>query len=49
MRQIALRLIRLGRQEEASALLRARHQEFIGRDQRAEANHLAGIVWTMKL
>lgn len=49
LRQIALRLKRLGRSDEASTLLRARHHDLINRDQRAKANLLAGIVWTLGL
>ncbi len=49
LRQTALRLKRLGRSDEASTLLRARHRDLIDRDQPAKANHLAGIVWTMGL
>ena len=49
LRQIALRLKRLGRSDEASALLRARHRRLIDQNRYAEANLLAGIVWTMNL
>jgi len=49
LRQIAVRFKRLGKSEEASQLLRARHGMLVERNQRVEANLLAGIVWTMNL
>lgn len=49
LRQVGLRLKRLGRSDEASKLLRARHRSLIEQHRRAEANLLAGIVWTIGL
>jgi hypothetical protein len=49
LRQIAIRCKRLGKSDEASQLLRARHGALVERNQREEANLLAGIVWTMGL
>jgi len=49
LRQIALRLKRLGRSEEASARLRGAHGRWMATGKAAEANRLAGIIWTMNL
>jgi len=49
LRQIAIRFKRLGRSDEASQLLRARHGALVEQNQRDEANLLGGIVWTMGL
>lgn len=48
-RQLALRLMRLERRDEAGAILRQAHRRLLDRGERNDANQLAGIIRAFRL